>query len=113
MRGDHRTVVLLDGLLTRFTDYPPRPLVFALGVALHGRAAQDGLRTFWGTAGVNVGVIDLGWKSIMRSGMGTTSLVYCGRCRADGQTSDQKSGERGGDGAFGNFQGVTPEIIKH
>ncbi len=27
MRGDHRTVLLLDGLLTRFTDYPPRPLV--------------------------------------------------------------------------------------
>ncbi len=104
MQDDHRAVWLRDGLLTRFTDYPPRPLVFALGVAL-----QDGLSPFGGSAAVVVGRIALDFKTSMRSRIDAAGLMDCCRCRADGQTTDQNGGERGGDGAFAKFHGVSAE----
>jgi hypothetical protein len=38
--------------------------------------------------------------------------VGLGNCRADGQTTDQNSGECGSDGVFGKFHGVFPELSK-
>ena len=72
-------------------------------------AFENGLRSFGGATGINVGRIAVAFKTGLRARMDTTGLVDCRRCGADGQATDQDSGERGGDGAFAKFHGVSPQ----
>ena len=82
----------------------------AVGIAVRV-ALQYGLRPFGGATRVNV-VRALNVCSSVRACIDATGLMrYC-RGWADGQTTDQNSGERGGDGVFGKFHGVSPELSK-